>query len=249
MEKKYTTSQVAQILSVHPNTIRWYENTGLISPAARLPNGYRQFDGKHLIQLRICRLIFGSPYTNKSIRGAAFEILHALKEGDIGISLLLAKKYKHQLEKEYASALKTAAMLKEWTDRKPLPADGKSYTRKEVAALLGITTEVVRNWERNGLVCVNRRGRKNEQVYGELDVMRFRVIYMLRQNNYSIAAIHNSLSQYDQGNSMGAALALNQPAADPESIYMSAGDHWLEVLGELSRSAETMIQIITEYNV
>ena len=244
MDNKYTTSQVAKILAVHPNTIRWYEKMGLIAPVDRLPNGYRQFGEKELIQLKICRMIFNSAYPNKAIREAALAIIQSLKEWDVERGLEQAKMYRSQLEKEYASALETAAMLKTWAEHEPQPLREKTYTRKEAAGLLGITTETMRNWERNGLLNVDRKGGKNERVYGEYEIKRLRVIYMLRQNNYSVAAIHHSLSQYDQGNSPGAALALNQPVIDPESLYMNAGDHWLEVLGELSRSADKIIQII-----
>ena len=246
VEGKYSTNQVAKALSVHPNTIRWYEKMGLISPVPRLKNGYSQYDGRHLVQLRVCRLIFGTPCANKPIRASAFEILAALKQWDIGLSLSKALDHRRRLEQEYASALETAAMLKTWTEHKPLPLTGKTYTRKGAADLLGVTTEVLRNWERNGLVGVSRSGEKNEKIYGDREIMRFRIVYMLRQNNYSIAAILHSLSQYDSGNTVGAALALHQPIAGHERVYSNAGDHWLEVLGELTRNADQIMQIIEE---
>jgi DNA-binding transcriptional MerR regulator len=244
MEINYSTSQVAKILAVHPNTVRWYEKIGFISPVSRLPNGYRQFGEKQLVQLKICRLIFNGVYPNKTIREAAFAILHTLKGWDVERSLEHAYKYRRQLEKEYASALETAALLKKWTEHEQNPLKAKKYTRKEAACLLGITTETLRNWERNSLICTDRKGDKNERVFGGYEIRRLRVIYMLRQNNYSIAAIHRSLSHYDRGDGPAAALALNQPLVDPESMYMNAGDHWLEVLAELSGSANKIIQII-----
>lgn len=239
----YTTGQLAKLLSVHPNTIRWYENTGLIAPARRSGNNYRRFTGRHLVQLQVCRIIFESTYTNRAIRGTAFAILARLKEWDIPRGMAQAKQYKQLIEKEYASALETAALLKTWTQHQK-PPGGEAHTRREAAAQLGITTEVLRNWERNGLLAVTRTGRKNEKVYADTDMLRLRIIYMLRANNYSLAAIRHSLALHDQGNGMGAALALNQPVYDPDSVYLNAGDHWLEVLTELSRSADRIIGII-----
>ena len=143
--------------------------------------------------------------------------------------------------------LETAAILKVWAERKTAPVSGVRYTRKETALRLGITTEVLRNWERNGLVNIERSGKKNEKVYDNVTIMRLRIIYMLRQNHYSIAAIRKSLQLYDDGNSAGAALALNQFTNDPDRIYIASGDHWLEVLSGLSRQAEQMEKIVMDF--
>jgi hypothetical protein len=81
-----TTGELAKLLSVHPNTIRWYENHGHISPAARSVGVYRLFEDRHLIQLKICRLIFGGVYTKQSIRDRAFAVLAAVRDGDASLA-------------------------------------------------------------------------------------------------------------------------------------------------------------------
>ncbi|MDF2937736.1 MAG: hypothetical protein K0Q90_3109 [Paenibacillaceae bacterium] len=245
-QNSYTTGQLAKMAAVHPNTIRFYERCGLLSKAGRGPNGYRQFSVRHLAQLRVCRIILGDPYTNKSLRSAAFRIVEALREWDIPKAQELAETYKQLLEKEYAVALETAALLKSWAEGTSLPVPGEGCSHKEAAALLGVTVEVVRNWERNGLTAPPRSGGHRKRVYGGGDMARLRVIYMLRQNNYSIAAIRSSLAAFDSGNRAGAVLALNQPVLDPESEYISAGDHWLEVLETLSRSADKIRRIVQD---
>lgn len=50
IEKIYTTSQIAKIIGVHPNTVRMYEGMGLISKALRKTNGYRVFSDVHIDQ-------------------------------------------------------------------------------------------------------------------------------------------------------------------------------------------------------
>lgn len=242
-ETLYTTGQIAQEVGVHSNTIRFYEKIGVISPAERTKNRYRQFTAKHLAQLRVCRFIYGTPYTNRTIRNTAFSVVAALKVWDVKLALTHAKAYQHLLEIEYASALETAALLKNWAEKGQLPATGKSYNHKEAAALLRVTAEVLRNWERNGLIRVPREPNQS-RIYGDEEIARLRIIYMLRQNHYSIAAIQRSLALFDNGNSAGAVLALNQPAADSEIEFVSAGDHWLETLGLLSISAEKIKQIV-----
>lgn len=54
----YRTSEVAKIIGIHPNTVRKYEESGLIPKAKRKPNGYRMFTEFHLEQLRLARIAF-----------------------------------------------------------------------------------------------------------------------------------------------------------------------------------------------
>ncbi len=48
----YRTSEIAEIIGVHPNTVRLYEELGLIPKPGRLPNGYRVFTELHIEQFR-----------------------------------------------------------------------------------------------------------------------------------------------------------------------------------------------------
>ncbi len=44
----YTTSEVAKIIGIHPNTVRLYEEWGFISKVERKENGYRIFTDLHI---------------------------------------------------------------------------------------------------------------------------------------------------------------------------------------------------------
>ena len=39
MKHTYSTSQTAEIIGIHPNTVRLYEELGLITPPERKSNG------------------------------------------------------------------------------------------------------------------------------------------------------------------------------------------------------------------
>ena len=247
MSKEYSTGEIAKILQVHPNTVRWYDDAGLIPPARRTKSGYRKFDDNHLTQLRVLRVIYGGKYSNKKIRNSAFAVLDALRDVGKSDAIHKAEEYRAFLKKEYASAHKAVAVLHKWMTGSYAYPSGALYNRTEAAKHIGVTVEVLRNWERNGLIFAPRMGKKNEQVYGETEIMRMRLIYMLRQNNYSIAAIHSSLTLYDKGDLKGAALALNSPAEDPERTYLLACDHWLEVLEKLLADADKMFEILCKY--
>ncbi len=51
----YTTSEVADLIGVHPNTVRLYEELNLIPKPKRNTNGYRIFNDFHIEQFRFAR--------------------------------------------------------------------------------------------------------------------------------------------------------------------------------------------------
>lgn len=51
----YSTSQIAEIVGLHPNTVRTYEEWGLIHKPKRKPNGYRVYNDVHIKQFRLAR--------------------------------------------------------------------------------------------------------------------------------------------------------------------------------------------------
>lgn len=241
----YKTAELARELNVHPNTIRFYENNGLISPAPRAKNGYRMFNIRHLYQLKICRCIYNSEWTGRAIRSSALKALEAMRAWDIKKAMKCAEANLKLVEREYAKALETTVILKQWAKNSIPQQTGKQFNRSEAAVLIGVTPEVLRNWERNGLISVPRSG-TGKRFYSDREIARLRVIYMLRQTNYSISAIHRSLALHDRGNSAGAVLLLNQPEQDEEITYTSAGDHWIASLVNASETARKMIKILKE---
>ncbi|SKC84603.1 MerR family DNA-binding transcriptional regulator [Maledivibacter halophilus] len=94
MEKKknkYNVSDLSKMFDIHPNTVRLYEKLGFIWQAQRNKNNYRVFNKLHVMQIKVCRSIFGYPFTNRRIRNSGNEILWAIakKQWDT------AKQYTH----------------------------------------------------------------------------------------------------------------------------------------------------------
>lgn len=245
-EKELKTSDLAREAGLHTNTIRFYEKIGLISPAARAKNGYRVFNIRHLYQLKVCRCIYGSAWTGKALRASAIKVLEYVNVWDINKARLQAEEHLKFVEKEYSKALETVVILKQWAENSKPPQSTKYYNRKEAAALIGVTIEILRNWERNGLITVPRVGANKVRLYGDREIERLHVIYMLRQTNYSISAIHRSLLLHDQGNTAGAVLLLNLPQPDEEITFSSAGDRWLETLVQTAELGRKIIDILSE---
>ena len=49
----YSTSQIARIVGLHPNTVRLYEEWGLIQKPERKKNGYRVYNDVHIKQFAL----------------------------------------------------------------------------------------------------------------------------------------------------------------------------------------------------
>lgn len=237
-KKYYKPIDLANYYNIHPNTIRLYERLEYISLAERSANNYREFSELHILQVEICRCIFGYPFTNQRIRNAGNEVMWASAKKQWDLGKQCAHKYIQVIRQEHDLAQETAQILQNWANaqkEKIILDEQKYFSRKEVAELLGVTVEAVRNWERNSLIFPSSSGMNNEKLYNDKSMERIRVVYMLRQAGYSIAAIHNSISMYDIGQINMILPALNMPKQDD---LISVGDRWLSELSELVDAAE-----------
>ncbi len=54
-EKTYSTSQIAGIVGLHPNTVRKNEEWGLLQTPERKPNGYRVYTDVHIKQFELAK--------------------------------------------------------------------------------------------------------------------------------------------------------------------------------------------------
>lgn len=63
----YSTGQIAKIAGLHPNTVRMYEEWGLIQKPERKANGYRVYDSGDINRLKIIRSLRCSNYSLSAI--------------------------------------------------------------------------------------------------------------------------------------------------------------------------------------
>lgn len=242
--KIYQPIDLARMFDVHPNTVRLYEKSSYISKAVRNQNGYRKFTELHVLQLQICRRIFGYPFTKRHIRDTGNDLLHSIAEQDWPKSRIAFEKYIEAIRQEIILAERAGKILLDWSSSKSDSAKkigSKKYSRKEVAEMFGVTIEAVRNWERNGLVHAVPLETEKQVVYSEEMIDRFYVIYMLRQAGYSISAIHRSMRNFDQREPNNVLSSLHQPDQDE---LISVGDRWLYELKKLERNGTDIPAII-----
>jgi DNA-binding transcriptional MerR regulator len=241
---KITTSVVARATGVHPNTVRLYEAWGFLAKAQRTPKGYRLFTEAHIDQMRLARLVMGGPWTGRAIRTSGIKIVLQAAHGDLGGALEMAYHHQVLIQAERAQAEAAAKLLKRWAQG--MAADSTSHLLriKDAAALLDLSSDVLRNWERNGLVVVPRDPANGYRLYGQVEIGRLRVIRMLLRAGYSSMAVLRMLTYLDQGQPGDLRQVLDTPSPD-ENVY-SASDRWLTALAEQEECSVKMIELLEQ---
>ena len=240
----FSTSDIARVVGVHPNTVRLYESWGLLPPVPRSPSGYRLFTGFHLDQMRLARLAFNSPYPGTALRRSAGQVVRCSAGGDLGGALELAYGHLALVRAEQAHAESAVKLLERWAEGKAADATNRPLQIKAAARLLGLTTDMLRNWERNGLLRVPRNPENGYRQYGPAEIGRLRVIRMLLRAGYSIMAILRILSHLDKGKGGDLRQVLDTPRPD-EDVF-SAADRLLSTLAEQEGYALQMIALLEE---
>jgi DNA-binding transcriptional MerR regulator len=117
-------------------------------------------------------------------------------------------------------------------------------TSGQAARLLGISIDILRSWDRNGLIDIPRDPSNGYRRYGSAEMSRLRVIRMLSRAGYSTGAILRMLIQLDRGETTDLRRALDTPRPD-EDVYM-ASDRWLTALSEHEDRARRIIALLEE---
>lgn len=245
MQKQYLrTSDLAKAVGVHPNTVRLYEQWGLIPPVERSLTGYRRFTERHLDCLRLARIVYAGFYPGTVIRRSGMQVVKTAVCGDLGGALELAYRHKALVQAERAHAEIAATLLERWAQGSAADATSQPLRIGQTAALLGVSVDILRNWERNGLIKTPRNPDNRYRLYGPQEIGRLRVIRTLSRAGYSMMAILRMMTRLDAGQTDGLRQVLDTPRPD-EDIF-SASDRWLSTLIEQETQAENMIAKLEE---
>jgi DNA-binding transcriptional MerR regulator len=184
----YTTSEVARIIGIHPNTVRLYEELKLITKPERKPNGYRVFAELQLEQFKIARLALQVEILQNGLRKQAIDIVKACARCDFDEALARTSTYLGQVAEEKQNAEEAIRIVEQLITGQSEYEPKLSLTRKETAEYLNVTIDTLRNWELNGLLSIKRK-MNGYRVYTDHDIRRLTIIKSLRCANYSLAAI------------------------------------------------------------
>lgn len=166
--KTYRTLEIAQLIGIHPNTVRMYEDLELIPKPERQPNGYRVFTDIHVEQFRLARLAFQIEVLQNGLRRKIVRMVKTSAAGDYDKALKLTQEYLMQVREEIANAEEAIVIVKQILDGRT-EENIHAMKRKEVSEYLKISMDTLRNWEMNGLLTV-RRKRNGYRVYTDEDI-------------------------------------------------------------------------------
>ena len=192
--RTYSTSEIAGIMGIHPNTVMLYEKWGYIAPVERKENGYRVYTETHLEQIELVRISLRSDLIKCYMKFEVQNIIRSAAQGDLRKALELSRAYLTHIKNEKNNELKVMKTI-----RKMLKSDSKEeknvlLNRNGAAKLIGVSINVIVNWERNGLLEVPR-SKNGYRIYGEDEIKLLRVIKALRQENYSTQCIGRMLKK------------------------------------------------------
>lgn len=240
--KYLRTTEIARAVGVHPNTVRLYEEWGFLPPIPRSRAGYRLYTEQHLDQMRLARTALHAPYPGG--KAPALNLVVQAAHGNLGEALEQAYLYLANIRAETVHAEAAIAFLERWARGSAADTTSQPLQIGGVAKLLSVTIDMLRNWERNGLIEVPRSPHNGYRQYTASEIGRLRVIRMLRQVGYSMMAILRMLRAFDEGQRDNLGLMLDTPRSD-EDVY-TAADQWLTALkAQEQRALEIIAQLET----
>ena len=191
------TIDIAKSVGVHVNTVRLYEQWHYISPVPRSENGYRQYSQLHLMQMKIARLAFRQEFIQNNLRKSATKIVQLRGQQKFPESFQAAKAHFKYLQSEYNFAQEAVIMANNLLNKNSIQhEEHEVFTHQQVAQLLHLSEETIRNWERNGLYSV-KRDAQNRRHYTASDIQKLRIIRVLRSAHFSISSILHLFEEID----------------------------------------------------
>lgn len=239
--KTYRTSEIAALIGVHPNTVRFYEMQGLLPLVPRMANGYRVYSGKHLLALQLIRLAFKAEILSDNLRNEVIDIVKTFAAGERKEATSKAKQYQQHLHAEILKAREAIALTEQALADGVTTSDATSLGRREAAAQISVSIDVLRDWERNGLIRVSRKG--NRRQYKAGDMNRLKIIAVLRNAHYSQMSIRRMLQRHDDGET-DLLIALDTPE-DVEDI-VSVADRYITSLSGALDDVRDMLALLTK---
>lgn len=236
------TSEVAEAAGVHPNTVRLYEKWGFLPVIPRTRSGYRKFTEAHKQQMILARTALVWPYPGG--KEPVELLVKSAAAGNFGQAMEMAYIYLANVRAEVAQTAAAIEFLRQWLTEKEIDPVEKPLSIGEAASHLHVSRDMLRNWERNGLLRVPRNSENGYRLYGEYELGRARVIRMLRQAGYSLMAILRMMLEFDAGREEDLEIVLNTPR--PDEDVLSFADQWRTTLAQEEQRALDIIQMLVK---
>ena len=244
MAAKYLrTIDIAKQLGVHVNSVRLYEASGFLPEIPRGKNGYRLYTPMHLEQARLVHMTLAGSYVGD--KALLLNLVQRAADNDFGMAMELAYRYLARVRMERTYAESAVEFLERWAAGHLMDSAQRKMHITEAAQYLFVTVDMLRNWERNGMIDVPRDPANGYRLYGTNEFGRLRVIRMMVKSGHSLMAVLRMLRQFDSGQTDNLRDALEVPREDSANEYIEfVADRWLSSLLEMEQRAQSIIQQI-----
>lgn len=233
----YSTSEIARLMGLHPNTVMLYEKWGYLAPVPRKENGYRIFTELHLEQMKLVRLALRSEAIKWYMRFEVKSIIRSAAQGDLEKALELSREHLTHIENEKNNEIRVMKIIQEILKSDSVEEKNISLNRSGVAKLLGVSKNVIINWERYGLIEIPR-SKNGYRVYGENEIKVLRIIKALREEIYSTQSIGNMLKKLKSKSNGNSHSLLKEAEGSHEELLSS--------LDEVESNTKELISYIEE---
>ncbi|WP_261164842.1 MerR family transcriptional regulator [Microbacterium sp. Marseille-Q6965] len=184
---RYTTSGLAAAAGCSVQQVRDLERLGVIPPAARRPNGYREFAGAHVTALRAYRRL--AIAVGPVIARATLREVRGLPHDEAIARIVALHAGLARFRDDTLSALRALDSIVDESAHEAAPAPEDSMSITELSTALGVRASTLRFWEEQGLITPQRLTRGGARRYPPDAVRDGRIVAALRAGGYGIPAV------------------------------------------------------------
>ncbi|MFX3636507.1 MAG: MerR family DNA-binding transcriptional regulator [Candidatus Pristimantibacillus sp.] len=172
--------KMAAKFMISASTIRNYEARGLIPPAERSANGYRNYTDMHAAYLSCIQAMapaFGMEVTTQVLR-----LLHQDKSYD---AMWIIRNNEVALYKEKEKLEELIQDIRLQANKNNTPHTEKWFTINEVSERAQVPKSAIRYWEQAGYITADRDPDNRYRRYSGPDLLKIRLMQVLQSSVYS----------------------------------------------------------------
>ncbi|MFE5317994.1 MerR family transcriptional regulator [Paenibacillus sp. NPDC056579] len=184
---------IARKLHISTNTLRHYEEWGIVPPVERGPNGYRIYTELHVAYFECIRVLNDGIGMQKTAQMMKLTLQGRTDEALWILSQCQAELYQDKLIAEKA----VQALETEDTNLLPAKKGKKGLTIGEISVQTMIPTTAIRHWEKAGLLTISRDRENGYRVFTPANLRQILIIRTLKTAFWSLDIIKQIISELD----------------------------------------------------
>ncbi len=193
------TIDLAKAAGLSAQQVRNYEAWGFLPEVPRSAKGYRLYTSLHLRAMRVARTLIAGYGWQK-----ALSAMRAAHGGEEQAALAVVDSRHAELDRgrrEVEETLRALQAVSEALEKRGEAWRGerKGLRVGEAARKVGVRVSALRYWEERGLLTPRRDEESGYRMYDEGQMLRLRVVALLRQAGYDFDAIGGVLDELAAG--------------------------------------------------